>query len=94
MLQRKEEVRDDGFRLLSDGRVAAIYGQKGKSVLYGAARLLELKGFRMTHHQIPDVAPTILPGLPVVDEVNNPSFAYREMWYYTPHHSPAYADWH
>ena len=94
MLQRKEEVLDDGFRLLSDGRVAAIYGQKGKSVLYGAARLLELKGFRMTHHQIPDVAPTILPGLPVVDEVNNPSFAYREMWYYTPHHSPTYADWH
>lgn len=94
MLQRKEEVRDDGFRLLSNGRVAAIYGLQGKGVLYGAARLLELKGYRMAHHQIPDVAPSILPGLPVVDEVNNPSFAYREMWYYTPHHSQDYADWH
>ena len=93
-LTRKDEIRDDGFILKSNGRRAVIYGLKGKAVYYGAARLLELKGHRMTHHQIPDVAPNIQPGLPIVDEVNNPSFAYREMWYYTPHHSQEYADWH
>lgn len=93
-LSRKDEIRDDGFRLKSDGRLAFIYGCRDMAVYYGACRLLELKGYRMTHHQIPDVAPDIHPGLPVVDEVNNPSFAYREIWYYTPHHSPTYADWH
>ncbi|MBO4600292.1 MAG: DUF4838 domain-containing protein [Bacteroidales bacterium] len=93
-LTRKNETRDDGFILKSDGQLAVIYGLKDKAVYYGACRLLELKGYRMTHHQIPDVAPDIQPGLPVVDEVNNPSFAYREIWYYTPHHSEDYADWH
>ena len=93
-LTRKNEIRDDGFILKSDGRLAVIYGLQDKAVYYGACRLLELKGYRMTHHQIPDVAPNIQLGLPIVDEVNNPSFAYREMWYYTPHHSQDYADWH
>ena len=93
-LTRKDEIRDDGFILKSDGQLAIIYGVKDMAVYYGACRLLELKGYRMTHHQIPDVAPDIQPGLPVVDEVNNPSFAYREIWYYTPHHSEDYADWH
>ncbi len=93
-LTRKDEIRDDGFILKSDGRLAVIYGLRDKSVYYGAVRLLELKGYRMTHHQVPDVAPNIQLGLPIVDEVNNPSFAYREMWYYTPHHSQDYADWH
>ena len=93
-LSRTEELRDDGFRLRSDGHTAIIYGPQDKAVYYGAARLLELKGFRMTDHRVPDVSPSIVPGLPIVDEVNNPSFAYREIWYYTPHHSPAYADWH
>jgi hypothetical protein len=93
-LTRKDEIRDDGFLLKSDGRLAVIYGLQDKAVYYGACRLLELKGYRMTHHQIPDVAPNIQLGLPIVDEVNNPSFAYREMWYYTPHHSQDYADWH
>ncbi len=93
-LTRKDEIRDDGFILKSDGRLAVIYGLQDKAVYYGACRLLELKGYRMTHHQIPDVAPNIQLGLPIVDEVNNPSFAYREMWYYTPHHSQDYADWH
>ncbi len=93
-LTRKGEIRDDGFILKSDGRLAVIYGLRDKAVYYGACRLLELKGYRMTHHQIPDVAPNIQLGLPIVDEVNNPSFAYREMWYYTPHHSQDYADWH
>ena len=93
-LTRKNEIRDDGFILKSDGRLAVIYGLQDKAVYYGACRLLELKGYRMTHHQIPDVAPNIQPGIPVVDEVNNPSFAYREIWYYTPHHSQDYADWH
>ena len=93
-LTRKGEIRDDGFILKSNGQLAIIYGVKGMAVYYGACRLLELKGYRMTHHQIPDVAPNIQPGLPVVDEVNNPSFAYREIWYYTPHHSEDYADWH
>ena len=93
-LTRKDQVRDDGFILKSDGRLAVIYGLQDKSVYYGACRLLELKGYRMTHHQIPDVAPNIQLGLPIVDEVNNPSFAYREIWYYTPHHSQDYADWH
>ena len=93
-LTRKDQVRDDGFILKSDGRLAVIYGLRDKAVYYGAVRLLELKGYRMTHHQVPDVAPNIQLGLPIVDEVNNPSFAYREMWYYTPHHSQDYADWH
>ncbi len=93
-LTRKNEIRDDGFILKSDGRLAVIYGLQDKAVYYGACRLLELKGYRMTHHQIPDVAPNIQNGLPIVDEVNNPSFAYREIWYYTPHHSQDYADWH
>ena len=93
-LTRKGEIRDDGFILKSDGRLAVIYGLRDKAVYYGAVRLLELKGYRMTHHQVPDVAPNIQLGLPIVDEVNNPSFAYREMWYYTPHHSQDYADWH
>ena len=94
ILTRKDEIRDDGFILKSDGRLAVIYGLKDKAVYYGACRLLELKGYRMTHHQVPDIAPNIQPGLPVVDEVNNPSFAYREIWYYTPHHDRDYADWH
>ena len=93
-LTRKDEIRDDGFILKSDGQLAIIYGVKDMAVYYGACRLLELKGYRMTHHQIPDVCPNIQPGLPVVNEVNNPSFAYREIWYYTPHHSEDYADWH
>jgi hypothetical protein len=93
-LLRKGEIRDDGFILKCDGRLAVIYGLRDKAVYYGAVRLLELKGYRMTHHQVPDVAPNIQLGLPIVDEVNNPSFAYREMWYYTPHHSQDYADWH
>ncbi len=93
-LTRKGEIRDDGFILKSDGRLAVIYGLQDKAVYYGACRLLELKGYRMTHHQVPDVAPNIQPGLPIIDEVNNPSFAYREIWYYTPHHSQDYADWH
>ena len=93
-LTHKDEIRDDGFLLKSDGRLAVIYGLQDKAVYYGACRLLELKGYRMTHHQIPDVAPDIQPGLPIIDEVNNPSFAYREIWYYTPHHSQDYADWH
>ena len=93
-LTRKGEIRDDGFILKSDGRLAVIYGLQDKAVYYGAVRLLELKGYRMTHHQVPDVAPDIKPGLPIVNEVNNPSFAYREIWYYTPHHSQDYADWH
>ncbi len=93
-LTRKGEIRDDGFILKSDGRLAVIYGLRDKAVYYGAVRLLELKGYRMTHHQVPDVSPDIKPGLPIVNEVNNPSFAYREMWYYTPHHSQDYADWH
>ncbi len=92
-LTRKDDIRDDGFILRSDGRLAVIYGLQDKAVYYGACRLLELKGYRMTHHQIPDVAPNIQLGLPIVDEVNNPSFAYREIWYYTPHHSQDYADW-
>ena len=82
-LTRKGEIRDDGFILKSDGRLAVIYGLRDKAVYYGAVRLLELKGYRMTHHQVPDVAPDIKPGLPIVNEVNNPSFAYREIWYYT-----------
>ena len=90
----KDEIRDDGFILKCDGRLAVIYGLRDKAVYYGAVRLLELKGYRMTHHQVPDVAPDIKPGLPIVNEVNNPSFAYREIWYYTPHHSQDYADWH
>ena len=93
-LTRKDDIRDDGFILKSDGRLAVIYGLQDKAVYYGACRLLELKGYRMTHHQIPDVAPNIQLGLPIVDEVNNPSFAYREIWYYTPHHSQDYADRH
>ena len=93
-LTRKNELRDDGFILKSDGHHAVIYGLQDKAVYYGACRLLELKGYRMTHHQVPDVAPNIQPGLPIVDEVNNPSFAYREIWYYTPHYSQDYADWH
>ncbi|MBR1834104.1 MAG: DUF4838 domain-containing protein [Bacteroidales bacterium] len=93
-LTRTRELLDDGFCLYSDGHSAIIYGHEDKAVYYGACRLLELKGFRMTHCQIPDVAPDIHPGLPVVDEVSNPSFAYREIWYYTPHHSQDYADWH
>ena len=79
-LTRKDQIRDDGFILKSDGRLAVIYGLRDKAVYYGAVRLLELKGYRMTHHQVPDVAPDIKPGLPIVNEVNNPSFAYREMW--------------
>ncbi|MBQ6069956.1 MAG: DUF4838 domain-containing protein [Bacteroidales bacterium] len=94
VLTRKSDIRDNGFILKSDGRLAVIYSLQPMGSYYGAARLLELKGYRMTHHQIPDVVPNIMPGLPVVDEVNNPSFAYREIWYYTPHHSRDYADWH
>ena len=68
-LTRKGEIRDDGFILKSDGRLAVIYGLRDKAVYYGAVRLLELKGYRMTHHQVPDVAPNIQLGLPIVDEV-------------------------
>ena len=50
-LTRKDEIRDDGFILKCDGRLAVIYGLRDKAVYYGAVRLLELKGYRMTHHQ-------------------------------------------
>ena len=39
LLTRKNEIRDDGFILNSNGRRAVIYGLKGKAVYYGAARL-------------------------------------------------------
>lgn len=92
-LNRLNELRDDGFCLKSNGRVAAIYGNKKKSVQYGAAHLLELMGYRMTWIDY-QPQPRVVEQLPIADEVNNPSFAHREMWYYAPYHSQEYADWH
>lgn len=94
-LLRKDEVRDDGYLLFSDGYMADIYGPQGKGVVYGAARFLELNGLAMT---CGDANPLLNLSaddrLAVADVVSNPSFAHREMWYYTPYHSQEYADWH
>ncbi|MCQ2295237.1 MAG: DUF4838 domain-containing protein [Bacteroidales bacterium] len=92
-LSRLNELRDDGFCLKSNGRMAAIYGNKEKSVQYGAAHLLELMGHHMTWIDY-QPQPRMVEQLPIADEVNNPSFAHREMWYYAPYHSQEYADWH
>lgn len=94
-LSRKEDVRDDGFRLHCDGRFVDIYAPQGKGVIYGAARFLELNGLAMTHPEVASLVKNHVSSPFVkIDEVNNPSFTHREMWYYTPYHSQEYVDWH
>lgn len=96
---RKAEIHDDGFLLYSDGKMALIYGRSEMSVYYGAARLLELMGFRQFNgkdrylNPLGDKETIVVEQLPVVNVVSNPSFTHREMWYHYAMDS-SYADWH
>lgn len=95
-LGRQDEIRDDGYRIFSDGTTAFVVGGQGKAPLYGACKFLELMGFRMTT-PTPDGMPDCLGSvdtLPVVDLLCNPTFRYREILYANPNISQAYADWH
>lgn len=92
---RDEELRDDGFLLLSDRGNVYIYSNVDKGVLYGVYYFLEhYLGFRVY-----TPSAVVLPQhsdmrLPMIDVVENPSFAFRDVLYYYPNHSQLYADYY
>lgn len=93
-LLRTDSLRSDGYLLMTDCGNLFVYAREGKGVLYGVYHLLERLGFRL---YAPDAL--VVPHgealtLPELDEVCNPSFAYREVLYSLPNESQYYADWH
>ena len=94
-LLRDDELRDDGYLLMTDDDNLYLYGKAEKSVLYAAYHFLEhWLGFRLytpTALYVPKMTKFVMPE---INEVCNPSFAYRETLYYYPNQSQLYADWH
>lgn len=92
---RDEELRDDGFLILSDRGNMYIFSFVDKGILYGVYHLLEhyLDMRFFAPHAVVVPHRDVLP-LPRVDVVENPSFAFRDVLYYYPNHSQEYADFH
>lgn len=92
---RDEELRDDGFLILSDRGNLYIYSFVDKGILYGVYHFLEhyldMRFYTPEAVVVPhrDDVP-----LPKVDIVENPSFAFRDVLYYYPNHCQEYADFH
>lgn len=89
--QRLNQLHDDGFLVYSDSKDLYICGNTEQATIYGVYDFLEHHlGCRfLTPHD--EVVPhcdnfTLYP----IDEVKNPSFAYRETLYYYPNHSDDY----
>ena len=89
-----DSLKDDGYLLFTDRGNLYIYGNRGKAVLYGVYHFLEHLGFRLYTPSALYVPHNHELMMPQLDEVVNPSFAYREVLYYYPNHSQLYADWH
>lgn len=91
---RVDSLKDDGYLLMTDRGNLYIFGAEGKSVLYGVYHFLEHLGYRLYSPTALVVPHNHEMKMPHLDEVVNPSFAYREVLYYYPNHSQLYADWH
>lgn len=85
------QLRDDGFVIHSDGANLYIVGNTSRATIYGTYHFLEkYLGCRFLTPNAEVVPHTANFQLPVIDEICNPSFAYRETLYYYPNHSDAY----
>ena len=90
-----EEIRYDGFLIKTMGHRLFLYAREGKGLLYAVSHLAEQHlGVRF---YTPEAV--VIPRhngfcLPQTDTVCNPSFAFRDVLYYYPNHSQAYADFH
>lgn len=93
--QYENQIQDDGFLLHTGNKSFYIIGNTSKSELYGVYHLLE--NYFQCVCLIPDeiVFPKNLEKavLPLHD-LQNPSFAYREVLSIYPNTSQDYADWH
>ena len=94
-LLRDDELKDDGYLLMTDNGNLYLYGKAEKSVLYAVYHFLEhWLGFRLYTPTVMYVPQLTSYKLPNINEVCNPSFSYRETLYYYPNNSELYADWH
>lgn len=95
ILKNIEQIKNDGFIKYCDGNDLYIYGINGKAVLYGVYDFLEAQlGCRLYTPEdlyIPKYEQFVLPKL---NELNNPSFSYREILYRYPNQSELYKDWY
>ena len=93
--QYDNEIKDDGFLLLTKDESLYLIGNEGKSVLYAAYHLLE-KYLGCTYTCQDHIHFDALPdevGLSIHD-LQNPSFRYRETLHLIPNIDQRYADWH
>ena len=94
-LKNIAQIKEDGFILFSDRKDLFIYGIKGKATLYGVYDFYESQlGCRLYTPDALDIQQYGFFVLPAINELKNPSFAYREVLYYYPNHSELYLDWH
>lgn len=94
-LKNIDQIKEDGFILYSDRKDLIIYGINGKASLYGVYDFLESQlGCRLYTPEALDVQQFGFFVLPALNELKNPSFAYREVLYYYPNQSELYLDWH
>lgn len=81
------EIKEDGFRLYSNGTQLIIFGEDSRGTLYGAYSLLEdylgVRWFTPKLEKVPESKNLVIDAN--MDVLNEPSFAIRR-------NSPAYAD--
>ncbi|MBP3330784.1 MAG: DUF4838 domain-containing protein [Clostridia bacterium] len=81
------EIKEDGFRLYSNGTQLIIFGEDSRGTLYGAYSLLEdyfgVRWFTPRLEKVPESKNLVIDAN--MDVLNEPSFAIRR-------NSPAYAD--
>lgn len=88
------QIHNDGFLLHTDGENLYIIGNKDKSELYGVYHLLE--NYLDCAMIAPDDIhyPTSMEDAALnIHDLQNPSFAYREVLSKFPNQSQTYADW-
>ncbi|MBQ7957873.1 MAG: DUF4838 domain-containing protein [Clostridia bacterium] len=84
---KSSEIKEDGFRLYSDGNHLIIFGEDSRGTLYGVYSILEdylgVRWFTPKLEKVPESKNLVIDA--DMDVLNEPSFAIRR-------NSPAYAD--
>ncbi|MCR4966125.1 MAG: DUF4838 domain-containing protein [Bacteroidales bacterium] len=95
-IQYCDSICDDGFLLHTDGQNLYIVGLRENALLYGVSHLME-NYFGFLFMDTYESTWKILEGKRktlAIHDLQNPSFAYREILMRPPLNSQTYADWH
>lgn len=90
-----DDVKDDGFIVMSDGCRLYLAGKEKKATLYAVYDFLEHEmGFRLYTPSALSIPSSKEFELTDFQRIENPDFTYRETLYLYPNQSQFYADWH